>query len=284
MKCIICQKEFEKKADKQVFCSKKCCDLNYRQTKKGITKVKEHKINCLACNKELLVDNNVRKYCDRKCKNDYKNNLRDTHTMKIRENKICTICNKSYFPTRLNKSYCSKSCKAKEFRKHHIEELKLGMKEWYNSTAGKLWRKAYTSTPEYRIMQKKMYDNNPKLKFIRALRDREYKAITLQQGYKQGHTIELLGADVMTARAHLEAQFTNGMSWENYGKFGWHIDHIIPCASFDLTKLEEQKKCFHYTNLQPLWWYDNLSKCANLNYQCREFDVSKILVEVPHYG
>ena len=52
------------------------------------------------------------------------------------------------------------------------------------------------------------------------------------------------------------------MDWENYG-FGdnkWHIDHIIPCAAFDLTIPEQQKRCFHYTNLQPLWQRENLSK------------------------
>ena len=48
------------------------------------------------------------------------------------------------------------------------------------------------------------------------------------------------------------------MSWENHGT--WHIDHRVPCAKFDLTKKEEQEKCFHYTNLQPLWAKDNLSK------------------------
>lgn len=50
------------------------------------------------------------------------------------------------------------------------------------------------------------------------------------------------------------------MSWENYGIRGWHIDHIKPCASFDLSIIEEQKECFHYTNLQPLWWHENLAK------------------------
>ena len=59
-------------------------------------------------------------------------------------------------------------------------------------------------------------------------------------------------------RKWIESRFQPGMTWENYGD--WHIDHIIPCASFDLTKPEEQLKCFHYTNLQPLWAEDNCRK------------------------
>jgi hypothetical protein len=50
------------------------------------------------------------------------------------------------------------------------------------------------------------------------------------------------------------------MTWQNYGYYGWHIDHIKPCASFDLRKPSEQRKCFHYSNLQPLWAKDNLQK------------------------
>ena len=50
------------------------------------------------------------------------------------------------------------------------------------------------------------------------------------------------------------------MSWENYGMHGWHLDHIIPCCSFNLQNEEELKKCFHYSNYQPLWAKDNLSK------------------------
>jgi hypothetical protein len=50
------------------------------------------------------------------------------------------------------------------------------------------------------------------------------------------------------------------MSWENHGKFGWHIDHIKPISSFDLTNENEQLECFNYKNMQPLWWNENLSK------------------------
>lgn len=52
--------------------------------------------------------------------------------------------------------------------------------------------------------------------------------------------------------------FTNGMTWDNYGQ--WHVDHIRPCALYDLTKEDQQMACFHYTNLQPLWAKDNMSK------------------------
>lgn len=259
MKCIVCQTEFEKHVEKQFFCSKKCCDLNYRQTKKGITKVEPHKINCLACNKELFVDTNVRKYCDKKCKNDYKNHLRDTNTMNNRKNKICIICQKAFFPTRTNRSVCSISCKNKLFSIRHPGDKSKRGKEWY-TTVGKDWFKDYRKRPYFNEMRRQMFINNPQLKLIKTLRDRAYKAITLQQGMRCAHTTELLGADIKTVREHLERQFKEGMSWDNHGKFGWHIDHIIPCASFDLTDPAQQRKCFHYSNLQPLWWSENLAK------------------------
>jgi hypothetical protein len=65
-------------------------------------------------------------------------------------------------------------------------------------------------------------------------------------------------------RDYLEAKFTEGMTLDNHGK--WHIDHIKPCASFDLLHKKQQRKCFHYKNLQPLWAHENLSKGAKTLY------------------
>lgn len=79
---------------------------------------------------------------------------------------------------------------------------------------------------------------------------------------KSARTVELIGGSIEQARKHLESLFKPGMSWENRGRFGWHIDHIKPCAKFDLSDPEQQKQCFHYTNLQPLWWWENLAKGA----------------------
>jgi hypothetical protein len=75
---------------------------------------------------------------------------------------------------------------------------------------------------------------------------------------KSKSTEKLLGCNIDFLREHLQKQFKPGMSWSNYGK--WHIDHIKPCASFNLNKPNEQKKCFHYKNLQPLWAKDNRIK------------------------
>ena len=70
---------------------------------------------------------------------------------------------------------------------------------------------------------------------------------------KLSKTMDLLGCSIEEFKKYLEKSFKPEMSWDNYGYRTWHTDHIKPCALFDLTDPEEQKKCFHYTNLQPLW-------------------------------
>jgi hypothetical protein len=82
----------------------------------------------------------------------------------------------------------------------------------------------------------------------------------LKGRYKSKSTIELLGCSVEEVWNHLESKFKAGMTKENHGL--WHIDHHRPCASFDLADPKQQAKCFHYTNLKPLWATDNLKKGA----------------------
>jgi len=74
------------------------------------------------------------------------------------------------------------------------------------------------------------------------------------------NTLELIGCDRETFLSYIEKQFTEGMTWKNYGLKGWHVDHILPLSSFDLTMEDEVRKACHYTNLQPLWWQDILEK------------------------
>lgn len=98
------------------------------------------------------------------------------------------------------------------------------------------------------------------VRILGALRNRLCDAIRGKN--KSARTQELLGCSIEALKAHLEGQFLPGMSWDNWAHKGWHIDHIRPCASFDLTDPEQQRQCFHYTNLQPLWAADNIRKGA----------------------
>jgi hypothetical protein len=81
---------------------------------------------------------------------------------------------------------------------------------------------------------------------------------------KRGRAIDLLGCSIEKLKKHIESQFKQGMSWKNWSLHGWHIDHKIPISSFNLSDPEQQRICFNYKNLQPLWAIDNLKKHAKL--------------------
>jgi hypothetical protein len=79
--------------------------------------------------------------------------------------------------------------------------------------------------------------------------------------------LELLGCTLEEYKHYLESKFQPGMNWDNHTKHGWHIDHIIPVSSFNLSDESQLKKAFHYTNTQPLWAKDNISKKDKLNWE-----------------
>jgi hypothetical protein len=117
----------------------------------------------------------------------------------------------------------------------------------YRTEPFKKKRRAY-------IKKKMSMDSAYKLK--KTLRARFNLAIIRE--YKSGSAIHLLGCTIDFFKQYIADQFTSGMCWENHGK--WHLDHIRPCGSFDLTKADQQAICFHHTNIQPLWAKDNLVK------------------------
>ena len=134
--------------------------------------------------------------------------------------KQCDVCKKSFIKTGPNQKYCSKKCQSK----YHFK--------------------------------KKM--QNPQHKLRHNLRSRLRKTI---KGSKHGLSpVRHLGCGVSELRLYLESKWLPDMSWENYGLHGWHIDHIRPLSSFNLTIAEDFRMACHYTNLQPLWARDNLSK------------------------
>lgn len=97
---------------------------------------------------------------------------------------------------------------------------------------------------------KERYQSDPEFRITQTYRNRVRDAI--KKGYKKGKSLDLLGTTIPELKTYLEEHFLPTMTWDNYGTL-WHIDHIKPCSSFDLNNEGEQRKCFHYTNLQPLF-------------------------------
>ena len=195
--------------------------------------------------------------------------------------KYCNRCDtiKSYEAFYKNKrkkdglqGYC-KSCMKKENQvnyKKHKKSWDKRSKEYRKTDNWKKYHREYemnkyNTNPEHRqkcidravAYGRKKLDTDPTYKLIHNMRRRLRHAV---KGYgdKYDTTMNLVGCDSTKLREYIEAKFTEGMTWENQGS--WHIDHIQPCCTFDLTIEEEQKKCFHYSNLQPLWAIDNLKK------------------------
>jgi len=139
--------------------------------------------------------------------------------------------------------------KTKAYRQKH--------KMHYRNYAKKYFQTHRKEKNEYCRNKRK---TNIEYRILCSLRSRLGDAIRSQGAIKSDHTKKLIGCTVKFLIRHIESQFDAKMSWDNYGRKGWHIDHKKPCAAFDLTKPEEQKKCFHYTNLQPLWHDDNFKK------------------------
>lgn len=111
------------------------------------------------------------------------------------------------------------------------------------------------------------YKNDMFFKWTGLQRQRLRSLLKINNIKKEDKIIDLLGCNREMFLDYIQKQFAEGMTWENHGKFGWHFDHIIPCDSFDLTDPIQRKKCFHYTNFQPLWWRDNLVKNNKINLE-----------------
>jgi len=144
--------------------------------------------------------------------------------------------------------------KDKKYRETHKKEIILIKSKWYKENKQRIFKNRTLKRLE-----------NINFRLAENLRSNLNKSI--KRNTKSGHTLELLGCNIDFLKYYLELQFKPGMTWNNYGKGcngkgmkEWHVDHIKPRVSFDLSKESEQNKCFHYSNLQPLWATENFRK------------------------
>lgn len=160
-----------------------------------------------------------------------------------------------------NRAYC-----AAYYRKQREEDID-GFRATYAANARR-WR---ANNPEAakakdarsrkaNAAQKRAYVQRTEIKIARNIRNRVWYAI--KRGCKAGSAVRDLGCSVEGFKAYITGMFLPGMSWDNYGE--WHLDHIFPVSSFDLTKRSEFVRACHYSNYQPLWEKDNLSKSTKV--------------------
>jgi len=156
--------------------------------------------------------------------------------------------------------------KQKEYALRNKDKIKEYQKEWRkkNQDSIMVYQGKYRS--EHR---EKMREYLRKYQKDRLKRDVQFRLryslrvrirIALHGKGKSKRSFDLIGCTIKELKQHIEKQFQTGMTWENWGRYGWHIDHIRPCARFDLSDPEQQRKCFHYSNLQPLWAEENQKK------------------------
>jgi hypothetical protein len=184
---------------------------------------------------------------------------------------ICCKCNEDKPDDKciVKRNICVKCDRRERYIKNRDRDL---------TQQKKLYAEKYKNDPKF-IERRKEYDRIRKETGERSRYSRErYKndIVKIQDRLRQKisrcirickdlKNVEIIGCTIKEFKEHIESLFKEGMTWENYGPKGWHIDHIKPYKLFNLLDPEEQKKCCHYTNLQPLWWHENIAKSDNYN-------------------
>jgi Uri superfamily endonuclease len=159
----------------------------------------------------------------------------------------------------IQKRYNDKVAATEEGRRKIRERSRL---QYHAIKADPERARIYREKERIRARKRKLRD--PEFAIRCHLRARVSDMIRESKARRFCHSGDLIGCTVPELQAHLERQFKRGMSWANYGRH-WHIDHIIPCAKFDLTDPRQQAICFNYLNLRPCLAAENLRKNARLD-------------------
>ncbi len=236
--CTKCNKiksldQFDNKKDgkfgKSSYCieCRKIKDKNYNKNNKNKIREYNKKYREKNRNKSILYSKNYRESNKDKLKELDRKNYYKNHEKKLKKNK-------EYYEK--NKDEIKKV--SKRYREKNKDQIKIKKNEYYRDK----------------------FKNDHEFRMKKILKNRIIEAIRRSKGKKTGKTTEMLGCTIKKFKEHIESQFKDGMTWGNYGITGWHIDHIVPCAAFDLTDPYQQKLCFNYTNLQPLMALENILK------------------------
>ena len=211
--------------------------------------------------------------CESKRMKEYNDNNKDKISQLkkdwLKNNREARVNYRKVYYEKNRESSIEKSIK---WAKENPERNSIKLKKWYlenkerHIAKNKEWKinNAEKSKNYYREYTNERRQNDIEFKIKAILRARLNKVLKSKSIEKTQSAIVLVGCNCIELQKHIESKFDDKMTWANYGKYGWHIDHIKPCASFDLKDINQQKECFHYSNLQPLWATDNHRKGSRI--------------------
>jgi hypothetical protein len=190
----------------------------------------------------------------KECKREYQRIWRAEHKDKVRGH------NSSYYIA--HRTGVLTRCKAYKSQHHTEVSTRQASYRCANAAGIKTYKAAYFRQNKDRAyaLRRSREKEYPQVKLGAHLRTRLRRAI--KRGHKAGSAVRDLGCSISQCREHIESQFRPGMSWDNWARDGWHLDHRVPLSSFDLTDKKQFQAACHYTNLQPLWATENLKKGA----------------------
>lgn len=275
--CLECGSAFDSKYG-ALICSVKCRDARgarFRRLRPGKGPVPRIAIACKCCSKVFTPRRNNASFCGERCR---KKSGRDRARVPRKE-ALCAKCSSLFTTLNINHRFCSARCGKKVYiRKGRLIKPKPVKILWSPFTDEPLdcghcrlpvslprhKESKYCSKKCSRSAQKRRDWEKTKAtpqRWIRqSLSGRLNECIKKRGAVKDNSILQYLGCSPQELVLKIEFLFTEGMSWENYGVFGWHIDHIIPCARFDLLRQDHRLVCFHWMNLQPKWAIENSYK------------------------
>lgn len=298
--CSHCKKLFSPKRTDTRFCSQECISENKKVRRRALNAEKLTPRKCEVCKTEFSPVRSNHVCCSPACNDQRQKLRQSSELQAklSAETRLCknATCSITFSPSRSNQVFCSAACADRQGKR----DWKARNSDKVKASESQRLKRKYRTDPAYRESRKqksnerfhalspsektersrrnraqrdpealKAYhreyfqsrsEEDLNFRLINLLRSRTAAAIKTGKGIKSRKTEDLLGCAIAEARDHLESLFDEGMSWENWGLDGWHLDHIRPCISFDMSDENEQYVCFNWRNLSPLWGSENLSK------------------------
>ena len=255
--CLVCSKLFTPTRKTQIYCSKKC---NGKAQKEKLKIKNRERLNSIVrtcksetCEEEFNPNRNNQVFCseicaDRQGKRDWKKRNHELYKKMERERKKNKYENDpDYRFSRLIKVNTRYHSQSLEEKKERNKKQRLARDP----------EKVRKYAREYQAERSKIDIN---FLIIKKLRTSTKKAIKRHGSETDSQTLELIGCSLDHCRNYIEGQFNKNMTWDNWEPKGWHLDHIRPCSSFNMSEESQQYVCFNWRNLRPLWWDENINK------------------------